>query len=160
MIGLTPLKLATLAIPGACAAAALVQVSAHGEPDAEVPEAIRERLAEFLNMELYVYETVWEASPEDMQAHAQAHLDYQVELERSGRLFAAGPVTEEGAPRFPPKSGLIVVRASSFEEARAIADADPMHQAGLRSYTLRRWTVNEGSLELKVRFSGQKVDIR
>ena len=37
--------------------------------------------------------------------------------------------------------------------ARALADADPMHARGARTYTLRRWLVNEGSLNLSVGLS-------
>jgi hypothetical protein len=51
------------------------------------------------------------------------------------------------------------LRAHSFEEARAIADADPLHKAGLRSYTLMSWTVNEGSYAVRVNYSDQSITI-
>ena len=34
-----------------------------------------------------------------------------------------------------------------------MADSDPFHKSGLRSYTLRRWTGNEGSYRLRVNYS-------
>ena len=37
--------------------------------------------------------------------------------------------------------------------SRALADADPMHQSGARSYVMRRWMINEGSLTLQVGLS-------
>jgi uncharacterized protein len=54
---------------------------------------------------------------------------------------------------------MFVLRANSFEEARAIADADPLHKAGLRTYTLMRWTVNEGSYGVRINYSDQTVTI-
>ena len=118
---------------------------------------VKERLGEFLNLELYAIETTWTGSLEEMQEKAQAHLDHQVDLERRGILFAAGPLFEPDSPRFPPAAGLIVVRANNFEEATKIADSDPMHIAGLRSYSIRKWIINEGQLNLSVQLSDQKV---
>jgi uncharacterized protein YciI len=43
-------------------------------------------------------------------------------------MFAAGPLTKEDGTRH---GGMFVLRVNSFEEARAIADADPLHKAGL-----------------------------
>ncbi len=84
------------------------------------------------------------------------HLDHQIGLEKSGIMFAAGPMAN---PDATPAGGLIVIRAMDFAEAKAIADSDPFHKSGLRSYTLRRWTVNEGSYSLRVTYSDQKVTI-
>jgi uncharacterized protein YciI len=85
-----------------------------------------------------------------------AHLANQVRLEKEGIMFAAGPLTKEDGTRH---GGMFVLRANSFAEARAIADADPLHKAGLRTYTLMRWTVNEGSYTVRVNYSDQSVTI-
>ena len=85
-----------------------------------------------------------------------AHLANQVRLEKEGIMFAAGPLSKEDGSRY---GGMFVLRANSFEEARAIADADPLHKAGLRSYTLMRWTVNEGSYAVRINYSDQSVTI-
>ncbi|HUZ73306.1 MAG TPA: hypothetical protein VMU87_09980 [Stellaceae bacterium] len=50
-------------------------------------------------------------------------------------------------------------RAEDCAVAREIADCDPFHKAGLRSDTLRRWTVNEGSYSVRVNYSDQSVTI-
>ncbi len=126
---------------------------------ASIPAPLAERLGRFRNLPLFVIETTWQAPLEAMQSLAQAHLDHQVDLERRGILFAAGPIFAEGSPRFPPAAGLVVIRAYSFEAARAIADSDPMHRAGLRTYTLRQWLVNEGSWQVSVRLSDQHAEI-
>jgi uncharacterized protein YciI len=126
----------------------------------QLSQDLQARLAGFRNLELYAIETEWIATLEQMQPLAQAHLDHQVALEARGVLFAAGPLFEEGAPRFPPERGLIVVRASSYADARAIAESDPMHRAGLRRYRIRRWLVNEGAFEISVRLSGGQALLR
>lgn len=79
----------------------------------------------------------------------QAHLAHQVDLEKSGIMFAAGPAFTEGEETF----GIIVIRAANRAEATKIADADPLHTAGVRTYSLREWTVNEGQVNLKINFS-------
>jgi uncharacterized protein len=88
----------------------------------------------------------------------QKHLARQVELEKAGIMFAAGPLYPDGAQT--PEAGMIVVRAGSFAEADAIAAADPLHKAGLRAYTLRRWRINEGSYTVTVNYSDQTMRIK
>ena len=46
-----------------------------------------------------------------------------------------------------------------MEQAREIADADPMHKAGVRTYKLRKWFLNEGSLEVSMKFSAQNFEL-
>lgn len=85
------------------------------------------------------------------------HLDYQVSLEERGIMFAAGPLFDRDDA--PPRAGLIIIRAGSFDEAEAIAQADPMHARGLRTYTLDKWQINEGGFTLKVQFEKRTVTI-
>ena len=54
---------------------------------------------------------------------------------------------------------MIIYRANNLDEARKLADADPMHSAGARSYDVRKWLVNEGSLSFSIRLSEQTVKI-
>ena len=53
----------------------------------------------------------------------------------------------------------VVLRAGSFEEAEAIAKEDPLHKAGLRTFTLQKWRVNEGRITVTVDFSDQTMKI-
>ena len=41
-----------------------------------------------------------------------------------------------------PPSGFYVLITESEEEARALADQDPFHKAGLKTYELKKWTVS------------------
>ena len=54
---------------------------------------------------------------------------------------------------------MVVVRADSLEQAEAIAAADPMHAAGARSYRVRPWIVNEGTLTVKVGFASGSREV-
>jgi len=112
--------------------------------------------AKMLRRNLYVVTSTPARGP-GMQEVLPAHLDYQINLERDGILFGAGPLFEEGATA--PYGGMIIVRAEDEAEARAHADADPFHAAGLRQYTLTRWMLNEGAMTITVRFSDQTAVI-
>ena len=90
--------------------------------------------------------------------NVEAHLKYQHEIEQNGIMVAAGPFADDNEEAMTGE-GMIIIRADSLEEAKAVADADPMHQAGARSYRLRPWCMNEGKITLEVTFSdgGRKV---
>lgn len=121
----------------------------------ERPEA--EFLKGLLALELYVIET-GPAVSERTRAVLADHIAHQIELERQGILFAAGPLYGEGEEL--PSKGMVVIRAKDFDDAKRIADSDPFHQQGIRSYSVRKWIVNEGSQDVTVRFSDQSVVIR
>lgn len=87
-----------------------------------------------------------------------AHLAYMIDLEKRGVLFASGPLS--AADGVMTGLGLTIVRAGSFEEAEAIAAADPFAKAGVRRGNVRRWIVNEGRIELRVDFSDRGGDLR
>ncbi|HEV8680955.1 MAG TPA: YciI family protein [Stellaceae bacterium] len=112
--------------------------------------------AKMLGTQLYVVHTTPVAPREKIAELLPQHLEHQVRLEKSGVMFAAGPLMNEDGS---PGGGLIVIRAESFADARAIADTDPLHAAELRTYTIRRWTVNEGSYSLTINYSDQSVSI-
>lgn len=54
---------------------------------------------------------------------------------------------------------MIIYRAATLEDARALADGDPMHATGARTYEMRKWLVNEGRLDFSIRLSSQNVVI-
>jgi len=105
-----------------------------------------------LALELYAAISTPVKKPEDVKASLPAHLAYQAELERAGSLAFAGPMSDESGDHMQG-TGLIIYRADSLEAARGLADKDPMHQSGARTFTLRRWMINEGSLNLSVGLS-------
>lgn len=86
------------------------------------------------------------------------HLAFQVALERDGSLFAAGPMWSDDEQSWEG-DGLIIVRAASREAAREIAERDPMHKSGARTYSIRPWMINEGSATVRLDFSSQTFEI-
>ena len=85
------------------------------------------------------------------------HIAYQLELEKKGILFAAGPFVDgRGKPQGP---GMIVIRAKSAAEAKRIASRDPFHKAGLRDFRIQAWEVNEGGFNLRVNFSSGTFEL-
>ena len=122
---------------------------------AEYKAAARERGN--LALELFVVESTPQVAGPALQETLPDHLAYQNEMEAAGNLVFAGPLSDETGEMMNG-AGLIVYRAESFEAAKKIADADPMHATGKRSYSLRRWLVNEGSFTVSVALSDQTVD--
>lgn len=108
--------------------------------------------------ELFVVISSPAKPPEDVKAVLPDHLAYQQTLEQSGALAFAGPLSDETGEQMQAM-GMIVYRANSFDQAREFADADPMHKQGARTYTLRRWMINEGSLQLDLRLSAQSITL-
>lgn len=105
-----------------------------------------------LALELYVAHSTPAKAPEDVKAALPDHLAYQAQLERAGQLAFAGPMSDETGEHMQGM-GLIIYRAGSLEAARKLAEDDPMHASGARSFVLRRWMINEGSLNLSVGLS-------
>ncbi|MFK8036515.1 MAG: YciI family protein [Hyphomicrobiales bacterium] len=120
----------------------------------EYKETARSRGA--LAFELFVVETILATTPQDMQATLPAHLAYQKEQEAAGKLFLAGPLSDDSGDNMSG-GGLIIYRAASMEEARGLAENDPMHAEGKRTFTLRKWLVNEGSPSFSTALSDQKI---
>jgi uncharacterized protein YciI len=75
-----------------------------------------------------------------------AHLQWLERLEAEGTLVLSGPVDQDMA--LGP--ALSVFRASNREEAEALVADEPMSVAGYRINTVRSWSVNEGSISLRV----------
>ena len=123
---------------------------------ADKPSNVHPTTTRFLGKEMYLVVTRPVRSPE-IEKRLSDHLAHQVELERKGIMFAAGPLYSKGSQT--PEAGMFVLRANSFEEAEAICRTDPLHAAGLRTYTIQKWRVNEGSITLKVNYSDQTVEI-
>ena len=120
----------------------------------EYKSSARERGA--LALELYAVESTPDVEPAKLQAVLPDHLAYQKKMEAEGKLFLAGPLSD-GTGTQMQGTGLIIYRASSMEEARDIAQNDPMHAQGARTFTLRKWMVNEGSPRISASLSGQTV---
>ncbi|MEV6898940.1 YciI family protein [Amycolatopsis sp. NPDC051372] len=86
------------------------------------------------------------------------HVEYQTKMEREGVMFAAGPFASDDLQEWHGE-GMFVYRAESLEQATKFAEADPMHQAGARSFRVRLWLLNEGTYSVQLFYSGGKPKI-
>jgi hypothetical protein len=93
-----------------------------------------------------------------VMANIKPHLDFQVDLERRGIMFGAGPFWADDESTWEGE-GMVIIRAASLAEARAIAESDPMHKSGARSFTVRPWLLNEGTVTVKITYSDGKREI-
>jgi len=81
-------------------------------------------------------------------AHVDEHVAWLLELEREEVLFVSGPLLS--GPGTGPGSGATAIRATDEDEARLIAAGDPFVLAGLRTFEVHRWRVNEGSVSIRM----------
>ena len=121
----------------------------------EYKEQARSRGA--LAMELYVAISTPTGDAAEVKAVLGDHLAYQKQLEAEGQLMMAGPLSDDTG-ELMQGVGMMIYRASSLEGAGRLAQADPMHKTGARSYTLRRWLVNEGAMSFNIRLSEQHIE--
>ncbi len=120
----------------------------------EVVAALAELLAKGRHLELWLLEVTPTDEWPDLSAGfpsrfadaLHAHLEWLARLEDEGVLFLSGPVDQDlGLGR-----GLTVLRADGREQAEVIVADEPMARAGYRDNTIRSWTVNEGSITVRV----------
>jgi uncharacterized protein len=73
-------------------------------------------------------------------------------------MFGAGPLSDDAEQQWRG-DGLFIYRAGSRDAALKLAEADPMHARGARSFTVRPWLLNEGTFSLRLFYSGGKPRI-
>jgi hypothetical protein len=84
----------------------------------------------------------------DIARHAADHVNWLLKLEADGVVFLSGPLTS--GPGVAPGAGLTVLRADSAAAAAGIAAADPFVLAGLRTFEVFGWRVNEGAVQVQL----------
>ncbi len=105
-----------------------------------------------LQKQLYVVMTTPTKGLGPVMANLGPHLEFQVELERKGIMFGAGPFWADNEEDWEGE-GMVIIRAGSLAEAKEIAASDPMHKSGARSFTVRPWLLNEGTVTVKINYS-------
>jgi uncharacterized protein YciI len=63
---------------------------------------------------------------ETAQQLQKEHLAYMDARHKEGKLLVAGPIVENGGDR----RGIVIYRTASFDEAKQVAEGDPMVKAG------------------------------
>ncbi|MEM0933981.1 MAG: YciI family protein [Bacteroidota bacterium] len=117
-----------------------------------------EKLNTGMNKEVYLYVTEPVVSFDEVAKILPDHMDFVHKIENQGTMIMGGQTTIEGADN-AGGYGAIMIRANSFEEARRIADQDPMHKTGVRKYTLYKWNINEGEMNVRLKLSDASFTI-
>lgn len=126
--------------------------------DALPVAAVMDASAAMLQKQFYAIFTTPVSGIAPVLETMEDHLAFQVGLEREGIMVAAGPMWTDDEQSWEG-DGLVVVRAGSREEAIAIAERDPMHQRGARSFRVRPWMINEGTMTVRLDFSTGKFTL-
>lgn len=127
------------------------------EPQVKVKDVL-EASKGMLQKQLYVVFTRPTQGLGPVLANLKEHLDFQCSLERRGIMFGAGPFWSDNEEEWHGE-GMVIIRAGSLAEAKRIAAEDPMHKSGARSFTVRPWLLNEGTVTLKVTYSDGRREI-
>lgn len=121
-------------------------------------EDVMKASSRMLQKQLYAILTVPTAGVGPILERLEEHLAFQVSLERDGILYAAGPMWTDDEKTWTGE-GMVVVRAGSREEAVALAERDPMHASGARTFTVRPWMINEGTVTIRLDSSSQTFSV-
>lgn len=70
--------------------------------------------------------------PEKNTKYRQQHVDFLLQKEKEGKIFARGRFTDG-------TGGLVIYVASSLEDAGKIAQSDPYVVSGARTLELHEW---------------------
>jgi len=124
-------------------------------------EQIRSRLAGLQLYAIFMRPTEqYNTQSEEGRELMRKHLQFQLDMEDTGVLLAAGPLDGAGqasslsafdaiaSKRANPiidASGMYMVVAPSREAAEEIALSEPFEAAGWRTHTLCTWQLNEGT---------------
>lgn len=118
----------------------------------------QERLRAMLNKPLYVALR----TPVDLSRLNEllpAHLEWAVQCEKRGELFASGPFVQDGAAAGTP-GGMSIIRADTVAEVQRILSLDPFIQQGVFTADIKKWLLMEGGFTLSLRFSDQSYLLR
>lgn len=92
--------------------------------------------------------------PETMARH-KAHM---AGLEADGHVFLAGPLSNAEGTHMSG-AGMIVFAAATMADAHTLAESDPMHSEGVRTFTIQAWRLNEGAPLPGMRLSNRSIDL-
>ncbi len=128
-----------------------------GEIMSELQDKANELNARMLQKRLYVVLTTALKPMSELATILPEHLEYMIDLEKRGILFASGPFL--AGEHVEPGSGMTIIRASSLEDAKATAQRDPFNASGMRAFEIREWQLNEGSYTLTIHYSDGSYSI-
>ena len=93
-----------------------------------------------------------------VMANLDKHLEFQIGLEKNGVMFGAGPFFADNESDWNGE-GMVIIRADSLAHAHQIAQSDPMHASGARSFIIRPWLLNEGTITIQLNYSDKSYKL-
>jgi len=116
-------------------------------------DAVKNKTAALLRKELWVVLASVASSKEALAEYLEGHFSFVLDLERQGKLFAAGPFLDDNGEN--SGNGLLIIRAGSRDEVLKIMEADPLFTSGVRNYEIVCWQLNVGSNTMRITYSDQ-----
>ncbi len=108
--------------------------------------------AQMIQKQLYVIFTTPTDGMGPVMENLEEHLKFQISLEQRGIMLGAGPMWADDEHTWNGE-GMVIIRADSLAHATEIANTDPMHISGARSFKVRPWLLNEGRITVELNFS-------
>lgn len=119
-------------------------VAAQGEPSASSSAKPAPEKFEFEKYELVLLMRApkrVDPPPPDIMELQKAHLAHLTKMSELGKMVIAGPLGDQADPSY---RGVCLYRVGSLEEARRLAESDPMVQAGWLKVEVMTWYVGKG----------------
>ncbi len=107
---------------------------------------------QMIQKQLYVVFTTPTNGMGPVMENLEEHLKFQISLEERGIMLGAGPMWADDEHTWNGE-GMVIIRADSLAHATEIANSDPMHASGARSFRVRPWLLNEGRITVELNFS-------
>jgi uncharacterized protein YciI len=95
------------------------------------------------------------APTEEMMQLFVDHIRWLEQHESTGALFLSGTINQQDG--IGP--GMAVLNVATRDDAEALAGTEPFGLAGLRTNTIRAWTVNEGSMTFTIKLFANSTTI-
>ncbi|OUU80082.1 MAG: hypothetical protein CBC38_01415 [Gammaproteobacteria bacterium TMED78] len=122
-------------------------------------QQVREACQEMISKDFFVIFTRPVKKIKEILELLEEHLKYQIDLEKKGILFAAGPFWSEDNSSWSGE-GMIIIKANNYDDAFKIASSDPMHKSGSRSFKVKPWMLCEGSMTIELNHSSRTYKIK
>jgi len=91
-------------------------------------------------MHYFVYWLQIVAERSIYERYLPAHMAYLRDLDAADVLVLSGPFTDR-------TGGMIIIRAETLDDARAVVEADPLVASGVDRYELREWRITGGQTD-------------
>lgn len=119
---------------------------------AEQEDIIKSRgdqeMAQSLRLRFWAVRAVLVGSRKEMEDNLDGHFDFIRKHGQAGRIFASGPLLGEDGGQVG--EGLLIFRGESKAEIEALFEEDPLYTKRIRTYEIRQWQVNVGTIQMSV----------